>query len=57
MLTLKNFEDQALGWVSRKNFQTNTMELADGRVSIFVTIKNLENNSETRKFEIPCHIP
>lgn len=51
--TLYSLEDQAQGLVSRNNFQSNIMELSDGRTSTFVTIKNLENDPESRQFEIP----
>lgn len=54
--TLKNLENQAQGWVSRSNFQSNTTELANKRASTFVTIKNLESDPKAWEFEIPYHV-
>ena len=51
--TLYSLEDQAQGLVSRNNFQSNIMGVSDGRASTFVTIQNLENDPESRQFEIP----
>lgn len=54
--SLQNLEDQAWDYVSRNNFQNNTVELADRRANTSVTINNLEHDPEDRAFEISYQI-